>query len=101
MSLGMQVGTYAQLRDALRFLVDQGCKIIDFPAELHPGIDYTVNVLDPEGHCIQLFYYMEQIGWDGRPRPADLRPKPVSDWPESIVPQSDTFADSPFMGPLD
>jgi catechol 2,3-dioxygenase-like lactoylglutathione lyase family enzyme len=101
MSLGMQVGTYAQLRDALRFLVDQGCKIIDFPAELHPGIDYTVNVLDPEGHCIQLFYYMEQIGWDGRPRPAGLRPTPASDWPESIAPQSDTFADSPFMGPLD
>ena len=27
----------------------------------------------PDGHCIQLYYYMEQVGWDGRPRPAALR----------------------------
>jgi hypothetical protein len=74
-SLGLQVGSYTQLRDALRFLGGQGCKVIDFPAELHPGIDYTVNVLDPEGHCIQLYYYMEQIGWDGRPRPAHPAPQ--------------------------
>jgi catechol 2,3-dioxygenase-like lactoylglutathione lyase family enzyme len=101
MSLGLQLGNYTQLRDALRFLGEQGCKIIDFPAELHPGIDYTVNVLDPEGHCIQLYYYMEQIGWDGLPRPAHLRRAPNPDWPESIEPQSDTFADSAFQGPLD
>jgi catechol 2,3-dioxygenase-like lactoylglutathione lyase family enzyme len=101
MSIGLQVGSYSQLRDALRFFGEQGCKIIDFPAELHPGIDYTVNVLDPEGHCIQLYYYMEQIGWDGLPRPANLRRAPNSNWPESIDPQSDTFDDSAFQGPLD
>ena len=101
MSLGLQVGSYTQLRDAVRFLEEQGCKIINFPAELHPGIDYTVNVLDPEGHCVQLYYYMEQIGWDGLPRPAHLRRKPSAKWPESIEPHSDTFADSAFQGPLD
>jgi catechol 2,3-dioxygenase-like lactoylglutathione lyase family enzyme len=101
MSLGLQVGSYTQLRDAVRFLEEQGCKIVNFPAELHPGIDYTVNVLDPEGHCVQLYYYMEQIGWDGLPRPAHLRRKPSAKWPESIEPYSDTFADSAFQGPLD
>jgi len=101
MSLGLQVGSYAQLRDALHFLSDAGCKIVDFPAELHPGIDYTVNVLDPEGHCVQLYYYMEQIGWDGQPRPAHLRRQASQDWPESVDPRSDTYADSPFQGPLD
>jgi catechol 2,3-dioxygenase-like lactoylglutathione lyase family enzyme len=101
MSLGLQVGSYAQLRDALHFLRDAGCKIVDFPAELHPGIDCTVNVLDPDGHCVQLYYYMEQIGWDGQPRPAHLRPKASQDWPESVAPQSDTYADSAFQGPLD
>jgi hypothetical protein len=60
-----------------------------------------VNVLDPEGHCVQLYYYMEQIGWDGLPRPAHLRRKPNPNWPESIEPHSDTFADSAFQGPLD
>jgi catechol 2,3-dioxygenase-like lactoylglutathione lyase family enzyme len=101
MSLGLQVGSYTQLRDALHFLSDAGCKIVDFPAELHPGIDYAVNVLDPEGHCVQLYYYMEQIGWDGRPRPAHLRRAASPDWPETIAPQSDTYSDSPFPGPLD
>ena len=101
MSVGLQVGSYAQLRDALRHIGDQGGKVIDFPAELHPGIDYTVNVLDPEGHCVQLYYYMEQVGWDGRPRPAHLRRPASQDWPESIDPQSDTYADSAFQGPLD
>jgi catechol 2,3-dioxygenase-like lactoylglutathione lyase family enzyme len=101
MSLGLQVGSYSQLRDALRFFGRQGCKIVDFPAELHPGIDCTVNVLDPEGHCIQLYYYMEQIGWDGLPRPAHLRRASNANWPESIEPHSDTFADSAFQGPVD
>lgn len=100
MSLGLQVGSYAQLRDSLHFLTEQGCKIVDFPAELHPGIDYTVNVLDPDGNCVQLYYYMEQIGWDGSPRPEHLRRAPNPEWPESIDSQSDTFADSPFLGPL-
>jgi hypothetical protein len=68
---------------------------------LHPGIDCTVNVLDPEGHCIQLYYYMEQIGWDGRPRPAHLRRQASQGWPESVDPQSDAYADSAFQGPLD
>jgi catechol 2,3-dioxygenase-like lactoylglutathione lyase family enzyme len=101
MSVGFQVGSYTQLRDALHFLGDQGSKIIDFPAELHPGIDYTVNVLDPEGHCVQLYYYMEQIGWDGRPRPAGLRVQAGQGWPDSVDAHSDTYADSAFQGPLD
>jgi catechol 2,3-dioxygenase-like lactoylglutathione lyase family enzyme len=100
MSLGLQVGSYRQLREAWSFLVDQGCKVVDFPHELHPGIDYTLNVLDPEGHCIQLYYYMEQIGWDGQPRPAHLRTTPSPDWPLTIEPNSDTYTDSPFQGPL-
>jgi catechol 2,3-dioxygenase-like lactoylglutathione lyase family enzyme len=101
MSLGWQVGSYAQLRDAKRYLEERGCKLIDIPAALYPGIDYAVNVLDPEGHCLQLYYYMEQIGWDGKPRPVHQRRVPDSSWPESIDPQSDTFADNAFQGPLD
>jgi catechol 2,3-dioxygenase-like lactoylglutathione lyase family enzyme len=101
MSLGFQVGDYRQLRDSIQYLKQKGCKIIDFPAELHPGTDYTVNVLDPEGHCVQLYYYMEQIGWDGLPRPAHLRRRGNGEWPEFIDPVSDIFSDSPFQGPLD
>ena len=73
MAYGMQVGSYRQLKDALSFLEGNGVTVKYLPPELFPGIDYSAFVLDPEGHAIQLYYYMEQIGWDGRPRPAAAR----------------------------
>ena len=42
------------------------------PPELHPCIDYAAHELDPDGHCIQLYHAMEQIGWDGKSRPHEL-----------------------------
>src|SRR6266511_2825444 len=70
------------------------------PPELHPGIDYAAFALDPDGHCIQLYYYMEQVGWDGRVRPASQRRVVQSVWPEALEPLSDTYVDQVFQGPL-
>jgi len=70
------------------------------PAELSPGIDYSAFAIDPDGHAIQLYYYMEQIGWDGRPRPAHLRPKvDHANWPESVPAASDAFNGEVYLGP--
>ncbi len=100
-SMGVEVGSYQQLRDAVRFLNKQGVPFTDaIPAELYPGVDYAAHILDPAGHCLMLHYYMERIGWDGKPRPAELRRKVGKDWPEAIEPMSDTYADQTFMGPL-
>jgi catechol 2,3-dioxygenase-like lactoylglutathione lyase family enzyme len=102
MSFGVEVGSYAQLRAAVAFLKGRGVSFIDtIPPELYPGIDYTAFALDPDGHCIQLYYYMEQIGWDGRVRPAAERRKTNGGtWPERLEPLSDTYADQVFQGPL-
>ena len=44
---------------------------------------------------------MEQIGWDGRPRPADQRRKVTQGvWPEALEPTSDSYMGEPFLGPL-
>jgi catechol 2,3-dioxygenase-like lactoylglutathione lyase family enzyme len=101
MSFGVEVGSYAQLRAAVAFLRERGVTFIDsIPPELYPGIDYAAFALDPDGHCIQLYYYMEQIGWDGRVRlPAERRPV-AGDWPETLAPLSDTYVDQVFQGPL-
>ena len=100
-SFGVEVGSYEQLRNAVVFLKEKGVTFKDIPDELHPGIDYAAYAVDPEGHCIQLYYYMEQIGWDGKPRPNELRRRATAEaWPESLEPMSDTYVDQTFQGPL-
>ena len=100
-TMGLQVGSYRQLKDAVAFLKKNGVRFTDsVPAELYPGIDYAAHIVDPAGHCLMLYYYMERVGWDGRPRPASERRKVGKDWPESLEPMSDTYADPAFMGPL-
>jgi catechol 2,3-dioxygenase-like lactoylglutathione lyase family enzyme len=101
MSFGVEVGSYTQLREAVAFLESHGVTLVDsIPPELYPGIDYSAFALDPDGHCIQLYYYMEQIGWDGNARPAGQRRAVPAVWPEAVEPLSDTYVDQVFQGPL-
>ncbi|HYJ16190.1 MAG TPA: VOC family protein [Candidatus Limnocylindria bacterium] len=100
-ALGLQLANYRQLKDAVAFLRSQGVKVSEaIPSELHPGIDLAAHATDPDGHAIQLYCAMEQIGWDGKPRPKELRqPKPLSDWPATLEANSDVYAGEPFLGP--
>lgn len=100
MSVGLQVADYAQLRSALAYLGERGARIEKLPPELSPGIDYSAFVFDPEGQAVQLYYYMEQIGWDGRPRPAALRPAIDNDrWPDAVDAPDDVFSGEAYLGP--
>jgi catechol 2,3-dioxygenase-like lactoylglutathione lyase family enzyme len=101
MAFGVQLANYRQLKDAVAFLQDQGVKVrLDVPSELTPGIDYAAYAFDPDGHCIQLYYYMEQVGWDGQPRPATMRRQvQPGAWPSALEPMSDTFQGEVFTGP--
>jgi catechol 2,3-dioxygenase-like lactoylglutathione lyase family enzyme len=101
LSIGMEVGSYRQLREAVRHLVDNGHTLIDkIPPELYIGIDYAAHLRDPDGHLVCLYYYMEQVGWDGKPRPRDQRRPVIDPWPETLEPLSDTYADQTYLGPL-
>jgi catechol 2,3-dioxygenase-like lactoylglutathione lyase family enzyme len=100
MSFGLQVANYRQLRDAVSFLERAGMTVRRLPSELSPGIDYSAFAIDPDGHAMQLYYYMEQVGWDGKPRPASQRPKiDDSKWPETVPAQSDSFNGEVLLGP--
>ena len=102
-SFAVRLANYGQLKAAVSFFRDEhGCKIRgDIPQVLYCGIDYTIFVEDPDGHLIQLYAYMEQIGWDGKPRPTSQRRQVTpGDWPETIEPASDAFMGEPFLGPL-
>jgi catechol 2,3-dioxygenase-like lactoylglutathione lyase family enzyme len=99
MAFGLELGSYQQLKDAVRWLGERGVRRIDVPRELAPGVDYHAHVLDPEGHCLLLYYYMEQVGWDGQPRPAEQRRRLREPWPDALEPLSDTYVDQTFQGP--
>ena len=100
MSLGLQLANYRQLRDAVSFFRKHGARFADVPPELYPGIDYAAHVRDPDGHCLKLYYYMEQVGWDGKPRPRELRRRVSNgEWPETVEPMSDTYEGEPYLGP--
>jgi hypothetical protein len=95
------VGSYRQLRDAVQHLVNHGYTVVEgIPPELYVGIDYAAHLLDPDGHLVCLYYYMEQVGWDGSPRPRSQRRTATHPWPETLTPLSDTYADQTYMGPL-
>lgn len=99
MALGLQLANYRQLRAAAEFLRAKGARIVEVDPALHPGITYAVHVLDPDGHTLQLYHEMEQVGWDGLARPPEERRGPIMPWPEVLEPNSDTYAGEPYLGP--
>lgn len=100
-AFGLQLANYRQLRDAVKFFRDNQVEVREsLPHELHPGIEYSATVRDPDGHTIQLYYAMEQIGWDGKPRPKNLRqPRNLNEWPDTLDYDVNAYLGEPFSGP--
>ena len=100
-ALGLQLANYRQLKDTVTFLRYHGVDVTEsLPPELHPGIEYSATVRDPDGHTIQLYYAMEQIGWQAQPRSKDSRrPRKLSEWPEVLEADSNAYLGEPYLGP--
>jgi len=100
-ALSLQLANYRQLREALLFLKDSGVKITEtIPLELRPGIDYAAQMTDPDGHCIQLYHAMEQIGWEARPKSKTSRQaRTLSEWPEVLESDPNAYMGEPYLGP--
>jgi catechol 2,3-dioxygenase-like lactoylglutathione lyase family enzyme len=100
-AFGVQLANYRQLRDAVKFLQEHGVKVTEaLPVDLHPGIDYAAYAFDPDGHCIQLYHAMEQIGWENKPKPKELRrPSKLNEWPEALEADSNSYLGEPYLGP--
>jgi catechol 2,3-dioxygenase-like lactoylglutathione lyase family enzyme len=100
-AFGIQLANYRQLKDAVKFFRKNGVTVAEsIPAELHPGIEYSATVRDPDGHTIQLYCAMEQIGWEGKPRPKEARrPRSLREWPESLDTDANAYLGEPFLGP--
>ena len=100
-SFGIQVASHRQLVDALEHfrILGYATKVDELPRELLPGIGHAFRITDPAGLGLLFYHSMEQIGWDGSPRPASERavvaPEP---WPRSIT-SPDAFKGRGFDGP--
>jgi hypothetical protein len=70
----------------------------DLDPALHPGIDHAAMAYDPDGHGLLLYWCMDQIGWDGRPRPS--RAPVERPWPDTVIADADAFRGEVFLGPL-
>jgi catechol 2,3-dioxygenase-like lactoylglutathione lyase family enzyme len=100
LNFGLQLANYQQLRDARDFLRAAGVRFAELPPELFPGVDYAFDVIDPDGHRIQLYHAIEQVGFDGRPRSGrDRRTPAQGPWPEAIDYAPDAFMGEPYLGP--
>ena len=47
-----------------------------------PGSNWHTYIRDPDGHTVELYYGMEQIGWDGRSKPETLYYRAFREQPE-------------------
>ncbi|MBV9595234.1 MAG: VOC family protein [Chloroflexi bacterium] len=98
MSFGVQLANYRQLRDAVGFLRERGVQVRELPPELSPGIDYSCLAIDPEGHAVQLYYYMQQLPPPTAPLSAPGAER-IDAWPVTVDARPDTFLGEPYLGP--
>ncbi|MBI2361280.1 MAG: VOC family protein [Deltaproteobacteria bacterium] len=66
----LEVGSVSELFKIRDFLRSKGVKIV-YEGRRGPGCNPGIEFLDPDGFTIELYACMDQIGWDGKSRPAD------------------------------
>lgn len=63
-----QVGNLAEVVEGAAWIWGQGERLMRSGRDM-PGSNWHTYLFDPEGHINELFYGMEQIGWDGLSKP--------------------------------
>ena len=68
--LAFEVGSMDELFRMRDFLKERGVQIT-FEGRKGPGSNPGLEFLDPDGFQIEVYAGMDQIGWEGKSRPAD------------------------------
>ena len=63
--ISFQVGTLEEVANAHEYFAQRQVTISRLGRDF-PGSNWALYVLDPDGHRIEFYYGMEQIGWDRR-----------------------------------
>jgi catechol 2,3-dioxygenase-like lactoylglutathione lyase family enzyme len=67
--IAFEVGTLAEVFKVRERLREQGAKIT-FEGRRRAGCQIAVEFLDPDGHCLEIYWGLDQIGTSGYVRPA-------------------------------
>lgn len=81
--IALEVESVDELFKAREFLKSQGIEL-EFEGRRGPGCNVGIEFHDPDGYSIELMCEMEQIGWNGTPRPAALH-RPASSLEEAVA----------------
>jgi catechol 2,3-dioxygenase len=68
--LAFELATLDEVFRARDHLRQHGAKIV-YEGRRRAGCQVSVEFLDPDGHHLELFWGLDQVGTDGRARPAD------------------------------
>jgi catechol 2,3-dioxygenase-like lactoylglutathione lyase family enzyme len=67
--MAFEVGTLDEVFRARNFLRENGATIV-FEGRRRAGVQIAVEFLDPDGHNLEIYWCIDQIGTDGVARPA-------------------------------
>jgi catechol 2,3-dioxygenase-like lactoylglutathione lyase family enzyme len=68
--LAFELATLDEVFRARDHLKQHGAKIV-YEGRRRAGCQVSVEFLDPDGHHLELYWGVDQIGYDGRARPAE------------------------------
>ena len=83
-----QVGSLQEVGDAAKWLSEQGAPLQRVGRDM-PGSNWHAYVNDPDGHTNELYYGIEQVGWEGYSKPRTMYHRGFREAPE--LPQINEF----------
>ena len=76
-----QVGSLDEVVEGAEWIWGQGGRLLRSGRDM-PGSNWHTYLFDPEGHINELFYGMEQVGWDGLSKPPEMWSGVLGEAPE-------------------
>jgi catechol 2,3-dioxygenase-like lactoylglutathione lyase family enzyme len=98
--LTWQVGSLRQVVEGRTWLEEQGVRLTRSGRDM-PGSNWNVYFLDPDGHTNELYYGMEQVGWDGLSKPAPMHDRIFREAPELPQPSEEEEVASALAAGVD
>ena len=83
-----QTGSLSEVVNGVEFFRERGVRVNRSGRDM-PGSNWHTYISDPDGHTVELYYGMEQIGWGGRSKPRDMHYRRFTEAPELPQPSEE------------